>query len=422
MADEHDETSPPPAQLKRLFGERSASEAPPLYQPQALLRLAHARLQEDERAILESVTDRPALKALCEGFTHDEFKLNFFGRKRAELTIVDALVKRARLAAYIQRYPQIAQQPIKRPILIIAPFRTGTTFLHRLLAQDPALRWPRSWEMFQPPPPTPRRRGTPAYFSDDERIAVTTRYLRGITRRYPDLAHLHPANPHQAEECFALVETTLSSPSLLLHGAGSSYLDWLFGRSDEALDAVYALYASQLRLLNWWHGGERWVLKSPFHLFGLRPLLAQLPESTLVRLHRDPVDCLTSFCMLLRETARSVGDHLDPAAMVGPLARTFMREALQRAADVPTTSASAVVDVSYDALRADPMEVVRRIYLAAEQELSPTAAESMADWLAGQSPRRSALRMGQLAEFGISEQEALDLFAPWSALMPAAVQ
>lgn len=396
--------------------QSDAGAAVPLHDSASLLRLASRRLVGDtERERLESLTDRMALDALCDGFRADPFKLNFYGRKRAEQCVVDALVKRVRVDTYVSTFPEIGDRQFTAPILIVSPFRSGTTMLHRLLSQDPALRWPRSWEMFQPPPAEPARQAPSAYLDSDERIAITTRYERGIAKRHPTLAHLHPTDPHQAEECYALLESSLRSPSFMLQGVGEPYIDWLMAQGAAADAEAYGVYAAQLRMLEWQYGGERWLLKSPFHLPGLGALLQALPGATVVRLHRDPVDCLTSFCTLLRETARSIGEVGDATATIGRPALRFMSNALARAA-FASENAAAVVDVAYDALRADPMSVVYGIYAAAGLSLSDAAATAMQAWLDQQAPRKSALAIATLDEFGLVAGEARDAFAPWTAL------
>jgi hypothetical protein len=46
------------------------------------------------------------------------------------------LATRLKLALDRRRYPQIAEEPIQRPVFIIGFARSGTTLLHSLLAED----------------------------------------------------------------------------------------------------------------------------------------------------------------------------------------------------------------------------------------------------------------------------------------------
>ncbi len=392
---------------------------PPLFAAAALLRLAEARLADDVPGAtaedLHILTDQAALQALCRAFAQQPLPLSFFGRKRAEFAIVDALLKRVALTRYQQRYPDIEEVSLHQPIVIVAPFRSGTTLVQRLLAQDPDTRSPRSWETFQPPPVEPDWRGSDKYFTQDARIAVTRRYLRGFERAHPQLAHLHPANPAVAEECFGLLETSLVSPSFMLHGAVGGYLDWLVERSDAHWDRAYKVYAQQLRLLHWWYPRPRWALKSPFHLYALDALLRQFPDAVVVQMHRDPADCMTSFCTLLASTYRSIGRGHPTLSAIGEMALKFMGDALSRSSLARVGSPARFVDIQYEQLMQAPMAAVEAIYAARGESPTPRAAGAMAHWLAAQPPRTSALTMARLSDFGLTSAQCRQVFEPYHA-------
>src|SRR5215472_4735317 len=61
------------------------------------------------------------------------------------------LENRLRLAeAWKQKREAIDNSPIRQPIFVVGMPRTGSTFLHELLAEDPANRAPRVWEVMFP--------------------------------------------------------------------------------------------------------------------------------------------------------------------------------------------------------------------------------------------------------------------------------
>ncbi len=60
----------------------------------------------------------------------------------------------------MQQHPEIAEIEIARPIFIVGQPRTGTTHMHNLMAEDPALRSLPYWESLEP------------VLSDDEQAAV----------------------------------------------------------------------------------------------------------------------------------------------------------------------------------------------------------------------------------------------------------
>ena len=84
----------------------------------------------------------------------DEARLTLLGRLLARAEIQRILQNRLAVEAMLARHPEIAAQPIEAPVVITGLGRTGTTLLHDLLAQDPAVRVPMQWElMYSVPPP-----------------------------------------------------------------------------------------------------------------------------------------------------------------------------------------------------------------------------------------------------------------------------
>src|SRR5690606_8134331 len=82
-----------------------------------------------------------------------EARLHPVGRWITRRRLVSALKTRLRAEALVREHPEIQERPVASPIVIAGLQRTGTTMLHRLLAQDPCLRALRSWEALDPVPP-----------------------------------------------------------------------------------------------------------------------------------------------------------------------------------------------------------------------------------------------------------------------------
>ncbi len=73
--------------------------------------------------------------------------------------IVGALVNRLRVVDHVKAHPEVAEEVIEAPVVVIGMFRAGTTFLSNLLDQDPANRALPRWEAGDSvPPPTPAER------------------------------------------------------------------------------------------------------------------------------------------------------------------------------------------------------------------------------------------------------------------------
>lgn len=397
--------------MLHTFSNRGETER--LYSPAGLVRLAVGRCGGTMPA---AETECGGLASICEALEAARPRQTTFGKLHARAILLDALAKRLRLADYLRRFPEIRSVSLPTPLFIVAPFRTGTTFLHRLLAQDPENRWPRVWEVAFPPPAEPLWRGDSRYFSEDPRIADATAALRTLYRANPTLARLHSMGTDLAEECFGLLETSLTSHSFMFCAELPSYLDWLDARDAAEWRAAYEIYADQLRVLHWSYPGRRWVLKSPVHLWNLDLLPEVFPEGRIVQLHRDPIAVMASFCRLLAAHRQAFSKQTTPAA-IGEQALTYMKKALNRAvAARHRLDRSRFIDLGFEALTRDPVRSARTIYAGIGERLTPKAAASMTRWLSRVERRRSS-EDATVVHFGLDPTEVRAIFAPYAAFL-----
>ena len=92
-----------------------------------------------------------ALTALTSSLK-EEARLTSFGRLAARADLKRMLSTLLILADAEREDPAITTRPLAPPIFIAGLPRSGTTFLHGLLAEDPANRAPRIWESIYPYP------------------------------------------------------------------------------------------------------------------------------------------------------------------------------------------------------------------------------------------------------------------------------
>src|SRR5947199_10036072 len=84
---------------------------------------------------------------------NNEAALNELGAAIVAGELSGYLRDRAEITAYRAAHTDIANVDVLPPIVIIGQGRTGTTILFDLLAQDPEVRVPRTWEVDKPVPP-----------------------------------------------------------------------------------------------------------------------------------------------------------------------------------------------------------------------------------------------------------------------------
>eukprot|EP01031_Cornospumella_fuschlensis_P031996 gene31996-38688_t len=91
-------------------------------------------------------------KAIEEIMNKDGACYNNLGYIIASVELQFVFARRLLLVDYLKRNPVVAKVPLVRPIFVFGLGRSGTTFLHRLLALDPSLRAPLAWELGAPVP------------------------------------------------------------------------------------------------------------------------------------------------------------------------------------------------------------------------------------------------------------------------------
>ncbi|MEO0971719.1 MAG: sulfotransferase [Pseudomonadota bacterium] len=376
--------------------------------------LAWAARDTDEADV--GYLDTPALHALCDSLAATP-QLHFLGRSRAQKLLLANLIKRVRLRQYLGRHPEIGDIELKRPVFLVAPPRTGTTFLHRLLAEDPAVRAPRLWETLQPPPAEPKHRGDDAYFEQDYRVAMARKAIGARKRFTPNLPTIHPSSPNLPEECYGLLETTLLSHSFMFYGPVTSYLDWLDQRTHEEWVDAYREYADQLRLLQWWYPGEFWVLKTPFHLWAVDAIFEVFPDAVVVQQYRDATRCVASYCSLSAEAYKPCMLNVD-LLQVGQQALRYLGDAVARnVAARAKLPAERFIDIDFPDLMADPMACAERIYALTGRELSARARDAMTAYLAQQaSSHKKDGHQYSLEDYGLEPDAVKAAFAAYNAM------
>ena len=107
---------------------------------------------------------------------------------------------------------------------------------------------------------------------------------------------------------------------------------------------------------------ERWVLKTPAHLASLQYLLAQYPDASIVWTHRRPLDAIASFSSLTQTLRSGFSSGIDPLATGDQEFRHFSQVVQQGLEKRRVLDRGQFMDVSFNAICADPMAAITAIY------------------------------------------------------------
>jgi hypothetical protein len=329
----------------------------------------------------------------------DTARLNEIGVGVAEDGIVTDLGNRLRIEAWRRDHPDVAAQEVRRPIIIVGQPRTGTTILHDLMAQDPANRAPLSWEL-ERPVPAPRT----ATYDVDPRIEECQAGFDLVESFIPGFTAFHELGARLAQEDVRIFTSDFRSMQHSLQFEVTGYNHWLLHEADMA--PAYAWHRRFLQHLQSEHHAERWLLKSPAHLWSLPALLAEYPDAVVIQNHRDPLKVIASISALGASLREMTTDHFAVtrlAAQYGediPLGLDRALEARRAGLFAP----GQVVDVRYQDIRHDLVGAVARIYDEIGLELTAEAESRMRAFLAAHpGDQGGSLKRYAFSETGLDE-------------------
>jgi hypothetical protein len=218
------------------------------------------------------------------------------------------LINRLRFADDLARHPEILDEDVSDPIVVMGFPRSGTTVLQRMISADPAMQSLKLWRLLNPAPFPDEPPGGPAM----GRMHAAEEVAEAIRTHNPILHAAHPAVSDDADEDWYLHHLTFQHIGHIFTGLPDpDYLAYL--RSLPRL-STYRYAANLLRYLQWQEGGRRhrrWVMKSPVHVGNIEELLAVHPRATFVYPRRDFQTVVASFCYTLEAS-------LQPALAVAP--------------------------------------------------------------------------------------------------------
>jgi len=294
---------------------------------------------------------RESLLRLLESADNDA-ALHLSGQVALREVIVGSLINRLLLTEAFKQTPETFRKPLKSPIIVLGLPRSGTTFLHRLLAMDPAHRAVPWWELARPLPDADSDK------QSDRRRQVFQKKLDRRQKLAPDFDRKHYTRVDTPEECIWLLANTFLSPLFWAFAPVYGYLDWY--KNQDRLQAYYE-YRLLLQVLQGADPKRRLALKSSTHTGAVETLLQTVPGALLIQTHRNPVETSASLVSLFYSLHSRMTERLDVRRMTEAIL-SFHEHQITRNLAARDAHPGAMFDVYYDRLVADPIGTVRDIY------------------------------------------------------------
>ena len=338
-----------------------------------------------------------------------EADLHLLGRIMARDEIVRALVNRLEVHATLARHPEIREVRIESPVLVVGTGRSGTSILHELLAQDPAHRVARTWELLHPCPPPER-----ATYTTDPRIAAADQEYRFWHLVAPEYQTMHENGGDVPNEDPLIDQLQFASDHFMGSYPVPTYARWL-ARAD--LQAVFRAHRRFLQLLQWRCPGERWVLKSPSYLAKLPQFFAEYPDAYVILTHRDPLQVLPSLVSIMATLQWMHSDTVNVDAVVKAAVHgtaIAMDLVMGWRAD-GTLPDDRIIDVRFSDLVTEPWPTLRGVYDRIGAPLTADTEQRMHEYLDARPRERHGRHDYEFADTGLDLAATRARFAPYQA-------
>ncbi len=264
---------------------------------------------------------------------------------------------RLRIRDLLRRHPEIHDQKINAPIIVVGLPRSGTTHMVNLIAADQRLRSMPLWEG-QEPVPDPNEKPGPDGI--DPRWHRCNAIWEQMRTGSPLLAAMHPMEPDHIHEELEFLLPDFTSYNIEWVVRAPRWRDYYLAH-DQTPHYQGALLEG-LKILQWYKPRDRWILKCPQHLEQIGPLMKTFPDATVVVTHRDPVSVIQSAATMLAYGARMNYRSTDPEWYLEYWHDRVRRLLEASVRDRHLLPADRTVDVLFHEFMKDDLATVERIY------------------------------------------------------------
>ena len=340
---------------------------------------------------------REGLEILAKAL-RDEARLNDRGEGFVYGRIGMHLRQRLQIEDWYRRHPEIDEVPIDTPLFGLGLPRTGSTALSFLLAQDPDVRYLRSWESAAAVPAAVDGAGRRPAHSAGARVVAGSR-------------HHVPVDVHGPMECLDLMALDFKSQIFQAFAQIPSYSAMV--RRQGRFHVDLPLRASSAQAAAWGEPTRPWRLKSPAHVMSLDYLDRIFPDARFVMTHRDPTDVIVSVADVYADIVGGFTDHLD-RPYLGELNVNQWSVGMDRAVKFRDGGADhRFYDIDFRAMQADPIGEVRRLYAWLGEPVNDEFEARMRAWWAENAEKREPHTHADPEAFGLDLEAIRPLFASY---------
>lgn len=337
---------------------------------------------------------------------NEEADLNPLGRFMQYQRILNSLKNRLRMEQWIHLNPEILEEILLPPAVIVGFARTGTTLLHRILANDSRFYAPLWYEVRNPAPYMDWQPD-----QKDQRVVEAEAEVAEMLAVNPELASIHPMDPVGADEEILLLEHSFYSYVPDSFANVPSYGAWVASQDNTP---AYEYLKRQLQFLQWQkkqrgENAERWLLKTPHHLHFMSTLLKVFPDAQVIATHRDPVVSIPSAASFNYNLWLMGSDNPDKLVVAKEWAALFAKGTHHTMA-VREQQEACFFDVQFDDTVHRPFEIIEKMYGFLGMTFTSEARAAMEKYREENKRSDRPAHAYTLSEYGFTEQGIREQF------------
>jgi hypothetical protein len=321
-------------------------------------------------------------------------------------------------------YPGYRRQEVRQPVFVLGNPRSGTTFLHRLLARDEGtFSWMQTWEILLAPSIT-MRKVLRAIIAIDRRLGgPLNRWLAAQERGWQEQNVMHSIalrEPEEDENLLLHIWSLLAIwtwTALLDEARPYTYYDTEVSQAENAHMMTFYRRCLQRHL----YAGESdagrardtraqvYLSKSPSFSPRIDAFLETFPDARFIYLVRNPLDAIPSFVSITKYIWNLFCDPVEYDSLARyalDMTRHWYRYPLERLGRLPRDRYAIV---KFDDLVADPERTVTGIYRRLGIELSPEYARLLHNQAVRERRYRSRHKYS-LEELGLNREQIVAEF------------
>ena len=318
------------------------------------------------------------------------------------------LINRLWFAKDLAEHPEIADERVDEPVIVVSLPRTGSTKLHRMLGAANDFQTVKFWQVHLPSRIPGLEDG-----GRTTRIQQTREYEKWLYEVSPETITGHPVFTDEPEEDQLLNEFSFRTTYLAGAFNVPAYSQWL---TQADMNPTYDYFRGQIKYHQWQNqltAAKPWLLKTPNHLGNEVHMTRIFKNPRFVLTHRDPVTAMASVANLVRNSRKMYSD-VDSSIGIGPLLiQMFGLMASEHLKWRDANPDVAILDLSFREITENGPDAARKVYDFLGMPLPDESKLVMRNWESNNERDKHGKNAYATESAGSSGYAIRQAFAPY---------